>query len=561
METTFLATLALLPILLIPILIYVKKIPRFYAILAGCLFAGVMAMLFWRVSVNQVFATFVQGLWKGAMVILALYSALLFVAILQKTGAPLSMSKGFAEITPDRRIQMIIVAWFLASGLENIFGFGLACGMCSLILMRIGFPPACAAMASLIGPITAASFSMVGLPVLYSIPEGLAPKDFVRQSFTSGVSMENYLKFIMNQAVILNSIAGTFIPLFMIMMMTRFYGRRKSWTTGMSIAPFAIFCGLAFTIPFALTTIYISSEFSAITAAAIGLAMTMIAIRFHFLIPQRDVWDFKNVEQWEVDWSAGKIAVEPPSTMPAWMAWLPIGLLTIFILSGRLSPFSNFLKSYSFIWDHIFGSNVSIVAHPLYQPCSGAFFATSVLLIVMYRLAPRSIVEAFLTTGPFTWGALNNWLLVMPLVNIYIYSDVNSSGLPSMLDAIMGEIARIPGGGFLGVFLAPFAGAMGSFFAQSNTLSNMALAAAQFNFAQNLELPTSLFLALQIAGAGAGNMLTFPYLANAGWTVGMLGWESPFLRKVIFPVMWYVSILGTLGIISLYFWENIRTLF
>ena len=62
-----------------------------------------------------------------------------------------------------------------------------------------------------------------------------------------------FTKIITSEVAITHAITGTFIPLFMIVMLTRFFGENKSWTEGLSILPFAIFAGLAFTIPYALT--------------------------------------------------------------------------------------------------------------------------------------------------------------------------------------------------------------------------------------------------------------------------------------------------------------------
>ena len=47
------------------------------------------------------------------------------------------------------------------------------------------------------------------------------------------------------------------MPLFLILIMTRFFGKNKSWTEGLSIFPFAIFAALSFTIPYLITGIFL----------------------------------------------------------------------------------------------------------------------------------------------------------------------------------------------------------------------------------------------------------------------------------------------------------------
>ena len=51
------------------------------------------------------------------------------------------------------------------------------------------------------------------------------------------------------------------MPLFLILIMTRFFGKNKSWTEGLSIFPFAIFAALSFTIPYLITGIFRAQNF------------------------------------------------------------------------------------------------------------------------------------------------------------------------------------------------------------------------------------------------------------------------------------------------------------
>ena len=52
---------------------------------------------------------------------------------------------------------------------------------------------------------------------------------------------------------VIHGIVGTLIPLILIMMLTRFFGSRKSWSEGLNILPFALFAGLCFTLPYTMS--------------------------------------------------------------------------------------------------------------------------------------------------------------------------------------------------------------------------------------------------------------------------------------------------------------------
>ena len=58
-----------------------------------------------------------------------------------------------------------------------------------------------------------------------------------------------------SQVAIIHAICGTLIPLFLVMFMTRFFGKNRSWSEGLAAAPFALFAALAFTIPYVLAAV------------------------------------------------------------------------------------------------------------------------------------------------------------------------------------------------------------------------------------------------------------------------------------------------------------------
>ena len=91
------------------------------------------------------------------------------------------------------------------------------------------------------------------------------------------------------------------MPLMLVMIMTRFFGENKSWTEGLSIFPFAIFAALSFTIPYALTGIFLGPEFPSIIGGLFGLTLVTIATKNKFLIPN-DSWDFRPSSMWPESW-------------------------------------------------------------------------------------------------------------------------------------------------------------------------------------------------------------------------------------------------------------------
>jgi CubicO group peptidase (beta-lactamase class C family) len=61
-----------------------------------------------------------------------------------------------------------------------------------------------------------------------------------------------------------------------------------------------------------------------------------------------------------------------------------------------------------------------------------------------------------------------------------------------------------------------------------------------------------MVVALQAVGAAAGNMIAIHNVVAASATVGLLGQEGSTLRKTILPTLYYLLVVGTLGLVSIY---------
>ena len=181
------------------------------------------------------------------------------------------------------------------------------------------------------GPKHAGDVRRGGHPILVGVTGGLENPDLTAQLADAGLSFGDYLQLITTESALLHGLTGTLMPLLMVVMLTRFYGANRSWTEGLSIAPFAILGGLAFTIPYTLTGAFLGPEFPSLLGALIGLAVLSFATRRGFLLP-KDTWHFPPREAWGADWM-GKIDItldeQTGKTMTTTMAWAPYVLLAL----------------------------------------------------------------------------------------------------------------------------------------------------------------------------------------------------------------------------------------
>ena len=74
----------------------------------------------------------------------------------------------------------------------------------------------------------------------------------------------------------------------------------------------------------------------------------------------------------------------------------------------------------------------------------------------------------------------------------------------------------------------------------------------QHGVATQLAISTALVVALQAVGAAAGNMIAIHNVVAASATVGLLGEEGTTLRKTIIPTLYYLAVVGGLGLVWMY---------
>ncbi len=121
----------------------------------------------------MIVAASLQGLSLAVSLVYIIFGALLLLATLTQSGAVNSIREAFVRISPDRRIQAIIIGWLFGSFIEDSAGFGTPAAVCTPLLLALGFPAMAAVMVGLIIQSTAVSFGAAGTPILIGVSGGL----------------------------------------------------------------------------------------------------------------------------------------------------------------------------------------------------------------------------------------------------------------------------------------------------------------------------------------------------------------------------------------------------
>jgi len=558
MNDALLSLIAFLPIMVAAILLVGLNWPAKRAMPIAFVLTVLVALIVWDMSVTRVIASSLQGLTITVAVLWIVFGAIFLLNTLKNTGAITAIRNGFIDISTDRRIQAIIIAWCFGSFIEGASGFGTPAAIAAPLLVAIGFPALAAVVIGMMIQSTAVSFGAVGTPIIVGVNRGLDKHNISEILVQNGSSWDIYIQEITSNVAIIHAIVGTFIPVLMAMMLTRFFGKKKSWTEGLDILPFAIFAGLAFTIPYSLTGVFLGAEFPSLIGGLIGLAIVVTAAKKGFLVPKTS-WDFESEDKWPKEW-LGSLKMDlkeglknagEKKEMSLALAWLPYLLLAIVLVASRVSSeFKGLLQSVSLSFSNILGeTGVSAAIQPLYLPGGILVFVTLIAVLLQSR-SFKPLGSAFKESSKTLIGAGFVLIFTVPMVRIFINSGVNGADLASMPVTTANFVAGIVGDLFPA--LSASVGALGAFIAGSNTVSNMMFSQFQFEVAQTIGASSAAVVALQAVGAAAGNMIAIHNVVAASATVGLLGREGVTLRKTVIPTFFYIVATGIIGLVMIY---------
>ncbi|VXC99765.1 L-lactate permease [Pseudomonas sp. 9AZ] len=553
MSTGLLALLAFSPILLAAVLLIGLRWPAKHAMPLVYLLTAGVALFAWDMSFNRVLASTVQGLLITLGLLWIIFGAILLLNTLKHSGGITAIRAGFATISPDRRIQAIIIAWLFGCFIEGASGFGTPAAIAAPLLVAIGFPAMAAVMLGMLVQSTPVSFGAVGTPIIVGINTGLDSATIGAQLVEQGSSWAQFLQLITSEVAIIHAIVGTVMPLVMVLMLTRFFGAEKSWKAGFEVLPFAIFAGLAFTVPYVLTGVFLGPEFPSLAGGLIGLAIVTSAARMGFLLP-KTTWDFAPADKWPAEWlgtvemKLDQLTAKPMSALRAWLPYVLVGVLLV--ISRVFPEVSAALKAVMLNFPDLLGeTGISANFQPLYLP--GGILVTVVIATFFFHgMKLRELGTAVKESSSVLLSAGFVLLFTVPMVRILINSGVNAAELSSMPILMARWVADSVGGIY--PLLAPSVGALGAFIAGSNTVSNMMFSQFQFGVASSLGISSALVVAVQAIGAAAGNMVAIHNVVAASATVGLLGREGSILRKTVWPTLYYVLFTGLIALFAVY---------
>ena len=550
------ALLAFLPILAVGILLVGFRLPASRAMPLSYIVAAGLALFIWQVPGVRVAAASVKGLIIAFQLLYIIFGAILLLNTLRYSGALAVIRSGFTSISPDRRVQVILIAWLFGAFIEGAAGFGTPAAVTVPLMVGLGFPAMAAVVSGMIIQSTPVSFGAVGTPILVGVNKGLSGQATAQEKIAE-MGFDQFdalLPFVGFKVGIVHALVGALIPLLLVVFMTRFFGKNRSFKEGLAIAPFALFASVSLTVPYMVVAKLLGPEFPSLLGALIGMAIVVPVAKKGWLLPKGEPWDFPPRSDWEREW-VGSLEMgsdeskrEQTHQISPFTAWLPYLMVALLLVLTRLDalPFAAWLKAIEIKWSAIFGTTIDTALQPLYLPGT-VFVLVSLMAVGLHRMGGETVRSAWVDSLKTTAKASVALVFTVPMVQVFLNSDGGMAGYDKMPIVLADGIASLAGGAY--PLFAPLVGGFGAFVAGSNTISNMMFSLFQFEVGIRIGVDATWMVALQAVGGAAGNVICVHNVVAALAVVGLTGREGDVIRKTLLVFAYYALTAGVIGFV------------
>ncbi|MCE9903336.1 L-lactate permease [Hafnia paralvei] len=525
--------IAALPILFFFYALIKLKLKGYIAATITVGIALLVALFFYKMPADRAFASviygFFYGLWPIAWIIIA---AVFVYKISVKTGQFDIIRSSILSITPDQRLQMLIVGFCFGAFLEGAAGFGAPVAITAALLVGLGFNPLYAAGLCLIVNTAPVAFGAMGIPII------VAGQVTGLDSFEIGQMVGRQLPFL------------TIIVLFWIMaIMDGWRGIKETW-------PAVVVAGGSFAVAQYLSSNFIGPELPDIISSLVSLVCLTLFLRVWQ--PKR-IFRFNDVGASITDQT---LARQNYTLKQVIRAWMPFIFLTATVTIWSIPPFKALFAKGGALQDWVFNFSVPfldklvakmppVVAESMpyaavykldWLSATGtAIIVAAVISVIYLRMKPRAAVETFFSTMKEL--ALPIYSIGMVLAFAFIS---NYSGLSATLALALAHT----GDAF--TFFSPFLGWLGVFLTGSDTSSNALFAALQATTAQQIGVSDVLLVAANTTGGVTGKMISPQSIAIACAAVGLVGKESDLFRFTVKHSLIFTCMVGVITTLQVY---------
>lgn len=533
MYTTTHAILAAIPLLLAFFLMVLRNVSASKSVGVSFLLTVLLVHFVWQVSTPDTAAYTVYGVLKAVDLLLIVAGAIFLQNTLKKAGLMDVIRSGFQTISPDPRIQAIIIGYLFGAFIEGSAGFGTPAALAAPLLMGLGFPAVPACVVSLISNSTPVPFAAAGTPTLTTI------SNMADQLTASSVGQEWFTREVTHKVCVYLGVGGLVVPILLVAVLVLCFGEREQRLRRiLEMVPFSLLAALTFLVPYYLLGTFLGPEFASIVGAIAGMFLTVLAARFHILVPKHR-WRFRtDAATPQTDLGT------PPTTGQFFLAWTPYLAIAVLLFVTRVDVFGlkDILKGIYIPIHNILGvDGLNLDFQWAYNPGIFPFGVVALVTALVRRVPGRETAQVARDTGRQLANLTVALIAGVAMVQLMMHSGENGSGLDSMLSQISQLMVNLVGAAF--PYMSPVIGIFGAFVSGSCTVSSTLFGPLQYETAELLGLSTTTIVALQLTGGALGNMICINNVVAVTSTTNAPGNEGRIIRTNLLPCLVYCAIV------------------
>ena len=525
---------AALPILVLLGLLAGFRVRAHLCAVAGALTAVLCAIFVFGMPAKLAVTSFFYGAGFGLLKIVWIVIAAVFLYdITVETGQFEIMKQSVAAITPDRRLQLLLVAFCFGAFIEGAAGFGSPVAIAGAFMIGLGFQPFQAAALNLIANTAPVAWGSIGTPVhVLAAVTALPESD-------------------------LNAMIGRILPLTAVIVPFWLVRTMVSWSETIEVLPAILVVGLSFAGMQWFWSNHMDSNLVDIAAGVTSMIATLLFLRVWR--PKR-IWRFENERAEDVSERTRVDAAAAGSAVRVAKAWMPFAILSLFVLlwglpsiktaMGRATTPAFEAGGWEVPYLHKAVSRAfPVVVKPAPENArfdfnwltavGSACFLAALLSGLLLGLKPGKLVRIFGRTLYRLRFAILAMSCMLGLGYVTRYSG---------MDAVLGlAFTRT---GWLFPFFGAYIGWLGVALTGSDTSSNALFGGLQRITAEQLHLSPVLMCATNSAGGVMGKMVDAQSICIATAATNQVGQEGAIFRFVFWHSVALAAIVGI--IVTLY---------
>lgn len=488
----------------------VKRMKGHVAGLITLLLTIIISVAVYRMPISAALSASALGMLTGLFPIgWIILTAVFLFNLTVESGQFEIIKSSISSLSPDRRIQALLIAFSFSAFMEGVAGQGAPVAVAAAMLIGLGFPPLPAAVICLVANTPPVPFGPVGVPtMMMSTVTGIPAGTMAR---AIGIDM---------------AFMALIIPFFMVVVMVGF-------KRALEVIPAALVAGLSYAATSLALSTHHGPELPAITASVVSLLCLVIFIRF---------WQPKTTWTFEEDKATSQATGISHSAGQIFKAWSPFLILMIVMGIWGTPTFKNYAEKthHWFLaipkWpglDGVVFKAAPIVAKPAAYAASykwqwltapgTAMFLSSLISMVVLGISPATGAKVFVKTFRQLRFALITLASVIGLGFLANYSGMSFT---------LGLAFAVLTGKAFPIF-SPVIGLLGVFLTGSVTSSAALFGKLQQVTAQQLGFNPVLTTSANLFGGVMGKLISPQSIAVACAAVGLVGHETDIFRKTL----------------------------